>query len=371
MPANGIGIFVQTLAERLAAMGEEIWVMGYGRKNPAQFTQNGVHVRWITLPHPLYRSIQVNDYPLSIASLIKRHYLSLRLNQLVGAQKIDLVESHDFSGPLGYKPPCKMIVRLHGSVAVTRHGENRPDEINPRDRAYERRQVGMADALVAVSKSIGESTNRVFGFDCPYEVIYNGVDTDRFQPRPGAAVPGKVLFVGNLIWRKGYSFVLQAAPEILRRCPNASFDFAGGAGGAHQQQVEAELGRLAEAVRARVNFLGRVAHEDLPGLYNRASVFVFPSVTEAFGLTCAEAMACGRPVVATNRASGPELIQDGVNGLLADPCNPLELAGKISFLLKDRDTANRYGGLARDYAVRHFSVADLGPRNLAYYRSLL
>lgn len=371
MPANGIGVFVQTLAERLAAMGEEIWVMGYGRKSPAQFTQNGVHVRWITLPHPLYRSVQVSGYPLSIAALIKRHYLSLRLNQLVRAQKIDLVECNDFNGPLAVKPTCPLVVRLQGSVTVYRHQENRPEQMNPLDRAFERRQIEMADGLIAVSKHIGEATNNVFHFNRPFEVIYNCVDTDFFRPQPGAFVPGRILFVGNVMWRKGYSLLLQAAPEILRLFPQAYFDFAGGVGGVHQQQVDTEMARLPENVRAKVNFMGRVAHDDLPSIYNRASVFVFPSLVEAFGITCAEAMACARPVVVTKYASGPELIEDTISGYLADPIDTSELALKICTIMDRPELAERLGKAARRRALEKFSLNDSGARNLEYYHSFV
>lgn len=372
MPANGIGIFVQTLAEQLAAQGEEVWVAGYGRRNPSRFTQNGVRVAWIALPDILHRNfIRVNGYRVSLAALIRRQYLSLHVNRLVRSQKIDLVESHDFHGPLAGKPPCKLVVRLHGSVTVYRAEEGRPNEINPRDRAAERRQVDMADHLVAVSRHMGAVTNSVLGFQRPFEVIYNGIDTRLFSPNPSLAEPGRILFTGNLIFRKGYSFLLKAAPRILEACPDATIDLIGGAGGSHQADVNAEHAALPENIRARVRFLGPVAHASMPEQYNRSAVFVFPSLTEAFGLTCAEAMACARPVVATNRASGPELIQQEVTGLLIDPTNAEELAQAVLRLLADPQFANALGRQARDFAMRHFSVEDLGPRNLAFYRSVL
>ncbi len=372
MPANGIGIFVQTLAEQLAAQGEEVWVAGYGRRNPSRFTQNGVRVEWVALPDILHRNfIRVNGYRVPLAALIRRQYLSLHVNRLVRSQKIDLVESHDFHGPLAGKPPCKLVVRLHGSVTVTRAGEGRPTEIDPRDKAAERRQVAMADHLVAVSRHIGAATNSVFGLQRPFEVIYNGIDTRLFSPNPALAEQGRILFAGNLLFRKGYAFLLQAAPLILQACPNAVIDFIGGAGGSHQAAVNAEHARLPDAIRARVRFLGPVAHANMPEQYNRCAVYAFPSLTEAFGLTCAEAMACARPIVATNRASGPELIQDGVTGLLVDPTHLEDLAQAVVRLLADPQFAHATSQRARNFALRHFSVEDLGPRNLAFYRSIL
>jgi glycosyltransferase involved in cell wall biosynthesis len=142
-------------------------------------------------------------------------------------------------------------------------------------------------------------------------------------------------------------------------------------GGIHQEHLSDALADLPENARARVELLGRVPHENLPALYSRASVFVFPSRVDGFGLTCAEAMASGRPVVATSRASGPELVEDGVSGLLADSANSVELAEKINILLEDRELAKKLGTNARQRVLEKFDVRDLGPRNLAFYESIL
>lgn len=370
LPHGGIGIFVQTLAETLVKLGVEVWVMGFGRKRPAPFKQNGVWVQWLTLPHPLYRSIKLGRYPHSIAGLIKRHFLTLHLNRLVRQQQISIIESPDFGGSLAYKPLSKLIVRLHNSVVVMRKYEGRPDDINPIDRYFERKQVAFADHIVAVSEHIAGATREVMGLEFDYQVIYNGVDTDFFHPQSDKIDPNRVLFVGNIMWRKGIFDLLRAAPYLVEHCPEVKITIAGGAGGAHQQQLDAELASLPLTIQACFEFVGRLEHSQLNDLYNRAAVFVFPSRVEAFGLTCAEAMACGRPVVVTSLASGPELIDDGVSGLLADPRNPAELGEKIVTLLKDPQRAQQYGEKARQRVLERFSLQDLGTRNLAYYHSL-
>jgi glycosyltransferase involved in cell wall biosynthesis len=113
-----------------------------------------------------------------------------------------------------------------------------------------------------------------------------------------------------------------------------------------------------------------MTHDAMPAVFNRAAVFVFPSRVEAFGLTCAEAMACGRPVVATTLASGPELVEDGVSGLLADPRDPKQLASRIVDLLLEPDRAEHLGAGARVRALERFDLATLARRNLAYYESI-
>ncbi len=370
LPHGGIGIFVQTLAETLVKQGVEVWVMGFGRKSSAPFKQNGVWVQWLTLPHPLYRALKLGRYSYSVAGLIKRHFLSWHLHRLIRQQDIQLVESHDFNGPLGVKPPCKLLVRLHGAIAVYRYGEGRPLDISPLDRYYEKKHLLMADHIVAVSEHIGTATQEALGLRLVYQVIYNGVDTEAFYPDPIMVESNRILYVGNIMWRKGVFDLLRAAPYLVEHCPEVKITIAGGVGGSHQQQLDAELASLSPTVQACFEFVGRLDHNQLRDLYNRAAVFVFPSRVEAFGLTCAEAMACGRPVVVTSLASGPELIEDGVSGLLADPRNPAELGEKIVTLLKDPQRAQQFGEKARQRVLERFSLHDLGTRNLAYYHSL-
>jgi glycosyltransferase involved in cell wall biosynthesis len=358
------------MAQELAKLGVEVWVAGYGKKGPQHFVQNGVNVVWINLPSVLRRSVTIRGYRYSVASLLQRHIFSLRLNRLIREQGIELVESHDFSGPLALKPAAKLIVRLHGSVFAYRLGEGRPTMIEPVDRFFEKKQLHMADHLISVSRFIGELTAQALGCALDYEVLYNAVDASVFSPQP-IPTDGSLLFVGNVIWRKGLFDLIRALPLVLERHPSTWLKVAGGVGGIHQEHLKDALAELPENARARVELLGRVPHENLPALYSRASVFVFPSRVEAFGLTCAEAMASGRPVVATNQASGPELVEDGVSGLLADSANPVELAEKINILLDDRDLAKKLGANARQRVLERFDSRELGGRNLGFFHSIL
>src|SRR5262249_43364008 len=98
---------------------------------------------------------------------------------------------------------------------------------------------------------------------------------------------------------------------------------------------------------SRVRFLGRVPDEDLPDLYSAASVFAYPSRYEGFGLPPLEALACGTPVVCSNRASLPEVVGDAA--LQGDPTDPADLAAALARLLADAPlrATLRARGLAR------------------------
>jgi glycosyltransferase involved in cell wall biosynthesis len=370
-PHYGLGVVYQNLAENLVRLGIDVWVTGYGRKMAQPFEQNGVKVSWLSLPSPISRSIQVNGYSYSLATFLKRPYLSLHLRKLTNTQRFDLVESSDFNGPLYSKPFAKFIVRLEGSVTAYRYAENRPDFNHPVDKYFERKQLLMADHIIACSRYIAELTNLAFGLDLSNKLLYNAVDTELFYPQPKVTDPGQILYVGNIMWRKGVFDLIRAMPAVIAEVPGAHLTIAGGAGGVHLQQLEAELSALPGAVRQKVDIIGHIAHEDLPKIYNKVAVVVFPSRVEAFGLTCVEAMSCGRPVVATCLASGPELVEDGISGLLADPSNPADLAEKINLLLDDPELAQKLGINARQRVLEKFDLRDLGPRNLAFYQSVL
>lgn len=371
VPSGGIGVFVKTLAEALANAGVKVFVIGFGRKENRPVTLNGVEVHWLWLPNLLYRKINIGGYPYSLAYMIKRHYLSFRLNRLVRKEKIDLVEGYDFSGPLACKPPAPFVVRLHGSVTVLRNGEGQPLNIAPLDKYFEKKQVNMADKVAAVSNFVGEATNQVMRLDRPYTVIYNCVDTSKFHPQNVPPAPKNILFVGNMMWRKGVFDLINAMPFIINKHPDARLRIVGGASGAHQEQLDHALHAVGEDVKNQIDILGKIPHDELPAMINQASVFVFPSRVEAFGLTCAEAMACGRPVVATSLASGPELVEDGVSGLLADPRDPEDLAAKICTVLDNPKYGEQLGIAARQRALDRFDLKDLGQKNLEFYLSIL
>lgn len=368
---GGIGVFVKTLAEALVKEGVKVFVLGYGYKENQPKSINGVKIHWLHLPNPLYKKVKIGGYPYSIASLIRRHYLSLKLNRLVRMEKIDIVESYDFSGPLAYKPPCPLVIRLHGATTVYRNGEGRPMQINPLDRHFEVKNVKMADHVLAVSSHIGITTNQVMGFDTPYKVIFNCVDTDKFFPQKLDPTPETILFVGNMMWRKGLFDLIHAMPFILEKHPDVRLKVVGGSSGSHREQLEQSLLSIGGAVNKQIDILGKVPHNELPKIFNQASVFVFPSRVEAFGLTCVEAMACARPVVATSLASGPELVEDGVSGLLADPRDPQDLASKICYILENPKLGEKLGLAARQRVLERFDLKDLGHKNLDFYTSII
>ena len=176
-------------------------------------------------------------------------------------------------------------------------------------------------------------------------VLLGGSD---WMPASATAVTrdSSILFVGRLVSRKGVDDLLHAFAEVGSLVAEAKLVIVGD--GPERESLErmvAELG-LSEAVRFTGTLRGERLHEE----YERCDVFVLPSkavredtASEGLGLTLIEAAMHGKPLVGTTHGGIPEVIQDGVNGLLVPPGNPHLLAEALTKLVKDKELARRMG----------------------------
>jgi len=157
-------------------------------------------------------------------------------------------------------------------------------------------------------------------------VIPDGVDLQKFHPIPDPIRssfldPNNriILYVGSEEKRKNIGVVLQALKDLIREIPDVKLVKAGGPGsGIFRDSCTYEVKRL--GLERHVIFTGTISDTELLALYNSADVFVFPSLIEGFGLPPLEAMACGCPVIASDRTSIPEVVGDA--GILIDPEDP-------------------------------------------------
>lgn len=216
-----------------------------------------------------------------------------------------------------------------------------------------RKRVGRASVAVCVSRFQMDAIRS--RWKIPREkmrMIYNGIDTDAFHPSSdGRAEQGKrLLFVGGSNPRKGIDLVIEAFAHVHRRHPQVSLDLLGGWDWRAQKGEAVRLG-----ISTRIHFHPYVPHEDMPTYYRRAYAFLAPTRAESFGIALAEAMACGVPVVSTPTGAVPELIDDGVHGILVPANDALALAEAVLELLNDPRRADEMGQAGRRRAQRDFS----------------
>ncbi len=199
-------------------------------------------------------------------------------------------------------------------------------------------------------------------------IVPYAVDVARFagaRPlRPPAPVP-TLLFVGQHRYYKGVDDLIRAMPQLEARL------LIGGDG-----PKRAEWENLAQqlGVAHKVQFLGRIPDEDLPGFYASGDIFVLPSTSraESFGLVLQEAMAAARPCVTTELGTGTSwLVQDGVTGLVVPPKNPDALATALASLLADPDKRRQMGQAGQQRACAEFTVTEMAARIEAIYQEVI
>jgi glycosyltransferase involved in cell wall biosynthesis len=232
------------------------------------------------------------------------------------------------------------------------------------DREDVRRLTPEMDRLIAVSRAIErkiDAEGRNVGV--PIDLIYNGVDLDRYAPQepcstlrdeyglePGSQVVG---VVARLEPEKGHPTLLDAWPLVLHAAPDAYLLVVGE--GSQRDALERQSAEL--RVAHRVVFTGR--RDDVPAVTAALDVAVLPSYREAQGLSVLEAMALSRPVVASNVGGIPEMIDDGLTGLLVPPHDAPALAGAITRLLVDPTYADAIARRGHDTVHERFCLEQM------------
>lgn len=219
------------------------------------------------------------------------------------------------------------------------------------------------DGVIAVSDGILEVYRQArVALGRQATVVYNippEPATVGVKPKTSFGLPPGplVLYVGKFSPGKGTADLVAAAKLVIERIPNAQFAFAGGS----------ELDGVERI--ANIHVLGRLPHEEIEALYQIADVVVSPSVwPEPLTRVLLEAMAVGRAVIGTKVGGTPELIKDGVNGLLVPRRSPPELAEAIVRLLEADQTRQKMGENGRQRLREKFNPDRSIERLLSFYR---
>jgi D-inositol-3-phosphate glycosyltransferase len=221
-----------------------------------------------------------------------------------------------------------------------------------------------ADLLIASTADEGDDLIQFYGADPEHVyLVAPGIDLATFQPLDRADArrkigygPGRLLlFVGRLERLKGVEIAIRALALLQDRDHDDLRLIVLGEDSRDGDESEKErLKAVASAlgVRERVDFLGSVAHHELPYFYAAADACVMPSYSESFGLVALEAQACGRPVVASGVSGLRSVVRDEVSGYLIDGDDPAIYAERIGRLLADPELAQQMGRRGRLLAQR-------------------
>ena len=289
-------------------------------------------------------------------------FLLFRLARLMRAYRPHIVHSRNW-GAIEAIPAARL-----AQVPVAIHSEHGYEldmlvGLPKRRRVLWRAAHAMADAVFAVSRELRDyhacqawlSPERI-------RVIYNGVDTQRFSPRPDARASLRRRFrlpenrfivgtVGRMVPIKDHPTLLRAT-EILARHRTDVHALLVGSG--PELERNQQLVRGSPDLAGRVTFIG--ASEEVPELLNTMDAFALPSVFEGLSNTLLEAMATGLPVIATGVGGNTEVIEENRSGWLFRPRDAETLASRLGLLASQEDLRRQYGAASRVRAVERFSL---------------
>ncbi len=209
-----------------------------------------------------------------------------------------------------------------------------------------------AQAIISVSRAADTFVESIMGSDLRARrfIVPNAVDTLRIRPPEREPEDNIILFVGRLVYRKGLHVLVKALQRIKGR------DFKLYVVGGGYMEIPARMLAKAYGVEDKVEFLGVVPEDVKIELYRRAKIVVVPSIlNESFGIVALEAMAAGRPVIASRVGGLEDVVVNGETGILVEPGSEEQLAEAIELLLDDEPYRRRLGANARRVVEERYS----------------
>jgi glycosyltransferase involved in cell wall biosynthesis len=380
-PNGGIGSVVQNLARELVKQGHKVYVVGlypigYGFEDYEE--DNGVKV-W-RLRYEQYFSnnkilkVLLRSLPSVARSMLKTHkaYESfvMFIKTLIAKESIDIVEMPDWNTFIYEIGINKVFPKLDVPLVVKFHCS----------RSYLSRELGFplkkkwfkidkaiydrGDALAAVSCYTAVQTNSLFMAKKDIRVLYNGVSIDH-DHKQEERLSSLVFYSGSLVKNKGVFSLMKAWNLVIDKFPTAKLIMFG------KGENKALLEHLSIKAKDSVRFEGHQPKQTLLETLGFATLAVFPSYSETFGLGAVESMSCACPTIFTKRSCGSEIIQHNVNGLLIDPDDIEEIANNILLLLNDELKRKELGQRGMAEATKKFNLSFIAQQHITWYSEVI
>jgi phosphatidylinositol alpha-mannosyltransferase len=353
---GGVGRHITNLEKHFTRMGHEVKLIAPASQQVTQFGDRFIR---IGKPVPIPASDSVMRISISL-------HLAPTIKEVLEREKFDLIHLHEPFMPM----LCSAVLRFSNTINVgTFHaaqgkpGYNWGKPISSWMLEYRKRHLHGHIAVSVPAMKYAQSY-----VPAEYEIIPNGVDTHFFRPdvKPLEQYSdGKlnIVFLSRLEFRKGANYLLKAFLEVKRQMPNTRLLICG-SGTRLRKRYEKWVARnkLEDVI-----FTGMVPEQDIPRYYRTADIFCLPATgKESFGLILIEAMATGRPVVATNIPGYASVVTHGEEGLLVPPRTIVPLVDALLTLLNDKQRREQMGQKAIITAQK-YEWEGIARRVMDYY----
>ena len=325
---------------------------------------------------PLFsRSIYHIFYALTVA-------LNLRKN------RIDIVHVHNYSQFAKiirkFNPDIKIILHMHC------------EWLSQLDKKMIAKRMSNIDLVLGCSHYITDKIkNRFKDFSAKCRTIENGVDTTNFQPgktiEKNSVEEIKILFVGRVSPEKGLHILFEAFEKLYKENKNVRLDIVGPiktvpynliVGLSEDSKISGLkefynntdyksvlIGKLSDETEDSVIFHGQQDSKRLSSFYQAANIIVNPSFSESFGMSLIEAMACGKPIIASRVGGMIEIVENSKGGTLFDAGNSNELFNVLKTLIENEQYRNELSAGNRIYAEKHYSWDNIANKLNQYYKN--
>ncbi len=358
---GGVVNHISALERHLTRMGHQVRVIAPSSKAVSLFGDRFIA---IGRPRPVPASGSIARVSLSLR-------LASRIKEVLAQEKFDIIHLHEPFCPM----LCSAVLRFSNTVNIgTFHATQSRPGYNffgwPFSWIMRKRRARKLDGRIAVSRPAMEFAARYIPGN--YDIIPNGIDLEHFSPdvppiegfRDGKL---NILFVGRLERRKGLNYLIKAYQQVKKEYPESRLIVVGpGLRPRRKHEKQVRRSGLKDVV-----FTGPVSYDELPGYYKTADIFCSPATgRESFGIVLLEAMALGKPVIASDIPGYASVMTHGKEGLLVPPKDANELARALLSLMTDESRRRQIGAQGL-LTTRDYDWEQIARRIVAYYQRVL
>jgi len=379
---GGEGSYVYGLSKALSDLGHKINIVTIYQGRKGMNSNNG-NCNFIQIP--------ILKKPPGFKMMSFGYGLNIKLKELIKTQKLDVIhQTYDF-----YKIPFSK-EDVDAPVFATIHHPFIAEQKAVRAFSnfydyFKYRILKRSDLLAIMQKKICERVDKIIAVSnftaqnviddyaippTKIEVIPNGVDLNKFNPKvDGIKMRGSlgitdepvILYVGKLEFNKGIEYLILSFSKIVKQIPNAKLVIVGNGPIKNRLMNLVKQKKLSKSVI----FTGKIPSKKLPSIFAASDLFVLPSLMEGFGIVLLEAMACGKPCIATKAGGTEDIIVNGETGFLAPIGDCISLYQAINALLANPDLAQKFGKAGLNRVRKNFTWNIIAKRTINTYRNII